>query len=517
MEATDTDAVWVGIDLGTQSVRTVIADDRGRVLGLGSAPLDSRRVGTAVRQHEQDPHQWWDAAGVASRQAFAELRKGTFTWRTGGSGIGARRTEKVGGVAICSTSGTVLLADDRGAPLTPALMYDDARAADELTRIHDRADVPGSSAIQLSWALPKIGWLLRHHTITGRSTIHAAHSADTIAASLVGHRVSTDTSHALKSGYDVVGDRWNSTLTDAAGIDISMLPDVVRPGTVLGAVTPSAAAHTGIPHGTPVVAGMTDGCAAQIAAGALAPGAWNSVLGTTLVLKGVTEKLVDDPDGAVYSHRHPDGGWLPGGASNVGAGMVAEEFGEHDLDALASAARAHEPAGAVIYPLTAHGERFPFVRPDAERFEVGNLRGPADRYAAILQGVAFVERLCFERLAAIGADISGQISVTGGATRSDYWNQLRADVLGRRLVLPATAEPSFGMAVLASARQDSVAARAARMVSRRGVVEPRPDGGERLASGYERFIAELAARGYISETFTTGGKVHATTIRGTDE
>lgn len=93
----------------------------------------------------------------------------------------------------------------------------------------------------------------------------------------------------------------------------------------------TAAAHRGLPAETPILAGMTDGCAAQISAGALAEGHWNSVLGTTLVLKGVAHRLLRDPEGAVYSHRHPDEGWLPGGASNVGAGALARHFDNRGL------------------------------------------------------------------------------------------------------------------------------------------------------------------------------------------
>ncbi|WP_116952810.1 FGGY-family carbohydrate kinase [Jiangella endophytica] len=499
MDPRSADVIWVGIDLGTQSVRVLLADDTGQVLALGSARLTSHRRSDAGRRHEQDPHQWWEAVGEASRQAFGELPP-------------ACRSAPVGAVAVCSTSGTVLLGDDRGAPLTPALMYDDARAVDELARLKRRlAEADGSAgsgtAVQLSWALPKIDWLFRHHTTTGLSGRYVAHSADVIAAALVGHRVDTDSSHALKSGYDVAGRRWDERLLGAAGVDPATLPEVVAPGSTLGTVTHAAAAHTGIAAGTPIVAGMTDGCAAQIAAGALTPGSWNSVLGTTLVLKGVSPTLIDDPAGAVYSHRHPDGGWLPGGASNVGAGAVAGEFADDDLDALAAAAgRRYEPAGAVIYPLTARGERFPFVRPDATRFELGATSSRAERYAAVVQGVAYVERLCFERLAALGAPVDGDIRITGGGTRSDYWNQLRADVLGRPLVIPRTPEPAFGMAVLASAaghRVDApgvtVTQRAAAMVGRRAVVEPRADAHERLAEGYDRLVAELTRRGYLDD------------------
>lgn len=503
MDPRPADVIRVGIDLGTQSVRVLLADDAGRVLALGSARLTSHRRGDGDRRHEQDPHQWWEAVGDASRQAFGALPTAR---PRGAAGTGATPSAGgppvVGAVAICSTSGTVLLGDDHGAPLTPALMYDDARAVDELARLNAR--LGDGRTVQLSWALPKIDWLFRHHTTTGLSGRHVMHSADVIAAALVGHRVDTDSSHALKSGYDVVAGRWDAALLAAADVDPATLPAVVPPGTTLGTVTAAAAEHTGIPAGTPVVAGMTDGCAAQIAAGALTVGSWNSVLGTTLVLKGVSATLIDDPAGAVYSHRHPDGGWLPGGASNVGAGAVAGEFADDDLDALAAeAGRRFEPAGAVIYPLTARGERFPFVRPDATRFELGATSSRAERYAAVVQGVAFVERLCFERLAALGAPTDGDIRITGGGTRSDYWNQLRADVLGRPLVMPRTPEPAFGMAVLASASghhadaKVTVTDRAAVMVGRRAVVEPRADAHERLTEGYERLVAELTRRGHL--------------------
>ena len=83
-----------------------------------------------------------------------------------------------------------------------------------------------------------------------------------------------------------------------------------------------------------MVSGATDGCAAQLGAGALSVGSWNSVLGTTLVLKGVTRELIRDPLGAVYSHKAPNGDWLPGGASSTGAGVISRDFPGADLDEL---------------------------------------------------------------------------------------------------------------------------------------------------------------------------------------
>jgi sugar (pentulose or hexulose) kinase len=343
--------------------------------------------------------------------------------------------------------------------------------------------------MQPTWALPKILWLEPR----GR---RIAHSADVVAAHLVGHPVATDTSHALKTGYDLVAGCWPYDAFDRLGLAPEAFPEVVLPGAELGRVSAANAEVTGVPAGTPVYAGMTDGCAAQIAAGALTPGAWNSVLGTTLVLKGVSKDLLEDPTGAVYSHRHPDGGWLPGGASNTGAGALTELLPGADLDAFDRAAGELGPIDSAIYPLTKKGERFPFVAPQAERFELGDFPDDLHRYAGILQGVAFVERLAFVHLDKLGAEPVGSVSLTGGAVRSRYWNQLRSDVLGVPVELPETPDPAYGMAVLAASRGTSVAQTAGRMVRIERVLEPRPQG--LLNDLYGEFVAELTRRGYLA-------------------
>lgn len=481
--------LWVGVDVGTQSLRVVVVDATGAPAGQAARPLRSvRQYAKHDRTHEQDATSWWRALGEASREALA--------------GVEPRRVE---GIALCSTSGTVLLTDRDGAALGPALMYDDARAAAEERRA---AEAGGDLwralgyPMQRSWALPKALWLLGRadpatRAAAARGDVRLAHSADYLAGRLTGGPVATDFSHALKTGYDLLGGGWPGAVLDQLGLPVAMLPEVVRPGTRLGTVGAAAAGHTGLVAGTPVLAGMTDGCAAQIAAGALTPGSWNSVLGTTLVLKGVTVERLADPGGAVYSHRHPDGGWLPGGASNVGAGAIAARYRVDDLAALDLAAAGHEPAGVVMYPLTSRGERFPFVRPDAEPITLGVAAGEAERYAATLQGIAFVERLCYAYLRTLGAPTDGRLTVTGGGSRSRYWCQLRADILGRPLHRVERHEPAFGMAILAAAGTGPLTGTARRMVRLADTVEPRPGVTERFAEPFGRLLDELVGRGYI--------------------
>jgi sugar (pentulose or hexulose) kinase len=462
---------WIGVDLGTQSVRAVRIAASGAVLGRAARPLSSSRPDEV--RHEQDPLDWFAAVDTA---------------------LAAVADPSAAGIAICSTSGTVLLTDTTGRPLTQALMYDDARAAAELPRIVAADPARWSTAMQPTWALPKLLWLTASAP-SRRTEWRIAHSADAVAAHLVGHPVATDTSHALKTGYDLIAGTWPFDAFDRLGLGRDIFPEVVLPGAVLGRVSAAKAQVTGVPEGTPVYAGMTDGCAAQIAAGALAPGAWNSVLGTTLVLKGVSKDLLDDPTGAVYSHRHPDGGWLPGGASNTGAGALSVLLPGADLDAFDRQARALGPIDAAVYPLTKRGERFPFVAPDATGFELGELPDDLHRYAGVLQGVAFIERLAFEHLVKLGAEPVESLSLTGGAVRSGYWNQLRADILGVPVHLPATPDPAYGMAILAACGDASVTETAARMVTVAEVLEPRPSA--RLEHLYGEFVAELDRRGYL--------------------
>lgn len=369
--------MWMGIDLGTQSVRAVVAADDGEILGSGSAPLTGRRDGV---RHEQRPLDWWTALCAASRQALRDCP--------------APRA-----LAVCATSGTVLLGDREGRPLTPGVMYDDGRAVAEAAR----AKAPPS------WALPKVMWLLKEHGAGAGDAVRVMHQADLVLARLAGTPLPTDSSHALKTGYDLERDDWPRRRFAKLGLPDGIFPDVVRPGTRIGEVGRAAAEETGIPAGTAVVAGMTDGCAAQLASGSLAVGSWNSVLGTTLVLKGVTSSPVEDPAGVVYNHRAPDGTWLPGGASGVGGGVLTAAFPALDPIRMDALARDHEPARVVAYPLVATGERFPFVAPEATGFLLGEPASDAEHWLALLTGVGLVERLCFDYLDLLGAQNYGRL------------------------------------------------------------------------------------------------------------
>ncbi len=479
MDHQEQDAAYLGIDLGTSGVRAIALDSQGGELGSGQCALRSDfRSGP---RHEQDPQEWWTALGTATRAAMATVTD-----------------HRLAAVAVDSTSGTILLEGRDLVPRTPGLMYDDSRAVAQA----DRAAVAGHGVwtkfgvtMQRSWALPRALWLVENTDIEAGSRI--VHQGDHMVSRLTGRPTATDSSQALKTGLDLLTMQWPTAVFDQLGLDPSLLPEPVLPGTILGVVSTAAAEHTGIPAGAEVKAGMTDGCAAQIASGALIAGSWSSALGTTLILKGSSVEPLIDPSGAVYGHRSPDGGWLPGGASSIGAGVITEEFAGSDLTELTRQAAGHEHLGWVRYPLTAQGERFPFVAPAARGFSTGVPVDQAEAFAAVLQGIAFTERLAFARLQRLGATIQGQVRLTGGATVNDYWNQLRVDILGRPAVLPASSQAAFGAAILAASEPGTVGSHAASMVRLIRAYEPDIERGAGFGESYEQFTTALTDRGWL--------------------
>ncbi len=480
-------AVWLGLDIGTQGCRAVAIDADGRQLARAEAPLVSIREGD---RHEQDPAAW--VAGAFT--ALAEVTR-------------ALPTSAVGGIAICGTSGTMLIADEDLRPLTCGLMYDDARGAAHgasLAEVWAECAARNGYRIQPTWALAKLSWLFDALPEVRRGRVFFV--ADYVGSWLAGEPLAADCSHALKAGYDLVRGCWPQAEFEHAGMATDVLPPVVRSGSVVGTVGRAAAPMTGVAAGTPIVAGMTDGCASQIAAGAVRPGDWNSALGTTLVLKGVSSGLVIDPDGAVYSHRHPDGAWLPGGASSSGGGALTAALPAIPATEVDRIAEPLLPTRLVSYPIATPGERFPFVRPDAEPFRSAQPANDAELAASLLQGVAFVERLCFSHLADLGADTSGAISFTGGAAKSDLWNQLRADVLGRPTRLPKNADAAAGMAILAAASWRTVEEAANAMVRGYRTVEPRQRWDDRWHDVYLTLVDELDRRGYISPSLASAAR-----------
>jgi sugar (pentulose or hexulose) kinase len=249
-----------------------------------------------------------------------------------------------------------------------------------------------------------------------------------------------------------------------------------------------------------VVAGMTDGCASQVASGAVSPGEWNTTIGTTLVVKGVTCQEIKDPEGRLYSHRHLEGYWMPGGASNTGADWVSHAF-QHDLEELNRQAAALIPTGYLAYPLRQKGERFPFIAPQARGFAPAGLP-PATLFAANMEGVAYIERYAYDMIRQLSGEAVQAVFTAGGASNSASWLTIRSNVLNLPVYKMRHVTGAVGAAIVAASKTHfsslTEATKALTQIEKE--VYPTPALSASYAESYGQFLQVLQGKGYIKNT-----------------
>jgi sugar (pentulose or hexulose) kinase len=244
---------------------------------------------------------------------------------------------------------------------------------------------------------------------------------------------------------------------------------------------------------------MTDGCASQIASGAVKIGDWNTTIGTTLVIKGVTREPVEDPKGRLYNHRHPMGWWMPGGASNTGADWITRSFSE-DLAALNQQALTLMPTGFLAYPLCRKGERFPFIAPDARGFAPEGL-GKAQLFTANMEGVGYIERYAFEIIESLSGEEVKAVYTAGGGSKSDAWLKIRSNILHLPIYKMKHVTGAVGAAILAASQTHftSITEAASALTRIDKKIQPSSRLSNKYDDTYQQFLALLQKKEYITK------------------
>jgi len=412
----------LGFDVGTSGVRALAVDAHGKVLGAGAAKLPPSLLAGARR--EQHPDDWWYGLQAACRVLGKQLD-----------------LSKARAVALDATSGTILPVDQSSNPLAAGRMYDDADTGDLAAKIAALAPRESAAHGATSPAARALGWydLPNVHRIL--------HQADWLNRKLGADDFVTDENNALKTGYDPVARAWPAWL-ETLGLPHALLPKVVPVGTPIGKVDAIAASFLGIPAGITLAAGTTDGCATFLASGASRIGEGATALGSTIVLKLLSDRPIFAPQYGIYSHRIGDQ-WLAGGASNCGGKTLAALFAEDEIVALSAKLDVAQPTNLDYYPLPSQGERFPIA--DAQLAPRLTPR-PADDATflqAILEGLARVEKLGYDRLAELGGPNLVSVRHAGGGARNAAWMQLRARQLGVPQTAAWSEEAAAGSARLA--------------------------------------------------------------------
>jgi len=416
-------ALFIGIDLGTSGVRACAVDQTEKLLHLCSTPLAS-----PVKKHQlitQDPALWWQATDQVLKQLFAQIDP-----------------SEVVAISVNGTSGTVLLCDDAGQPVADAVMYNDASCTEQAERI--KALAPQSSGSHgASSGLAKLLYLQEKHPQATR----LSHQADWITGQLCGRFDITDANNALKTGYDPQTEEWPDWLQQL-NVNTHLLPRVVAPGTAIGTLKTGLYKRYELNPHCLLVSGTTDSIAAFLATGASKPGDAVTSLGSTLVLKIISEKAISAPELGIYSHKFGDY-WLAGGASNTGGAVLKHYFNQQQLNELTPLLNPEKLTGLNYYPLIEVGERFPVNNPALQPRLEPKAENEVEFFQAILEGIGQIELDGYNKLQQLGAPYPTQVETAGGGSQNPSWTRIRQQLLGVPVHSALFSEACYGSALLA--------------------------------------------------------------------
>ena len=475
-------AYFIGIDVGTQGARAVLVDEQGEVIATGAKKFS---LDKGFRE-EQSPEIWWTDCCIIIDEIIDSLDS-------------SFDKESILAISVTSTSGTIIPIDKNNKPLHKAIMYSDPRSdmqGKQIRALAIQKNPNGYTGFSASSGISKILWYLENYPEQVSHISHFIHASDYIVGQLCGNFSTTDYTNVLKTGYDLEALQWPEYLTLDLGIKKAWLQNVVPSGTVIGKLHSDLANKWGL-NRIDVVVGITDGCASQMSSGAVSLGDWNTTIGTTLVVKGVTKNPVVDKLGRLYSHRHPEGYWMPGGASNTGADWISLDF-QTDLGLLSEKASKLVPTGKIAWPLKQEGERYPIFSSEA-RAIVPEVSSMEELFAANMEGVAFIERLAYEIIEDLSGEKIDKVYTAGGGSNSDLWLKIRASVLNIPIYKCKEASGALGAAIMAASNTfyTSLTAAAKQMTKVDKVVLPDISLVEKYEQQYQEFIKKLKELNYL--------------------
>ncbi|WP_372522967.1 preQ(1) synthase [Sulfuricaulis sp.] len=420
------DGLYIGIDLGTTGCRAIAVDASGTIKAEMSAP-----IAAPLRKDDQvtqDPTVWWKAVSGCLQNLLKEIDPA-----------------RVRALAVDGTSGTLLLSDNKGNPVTPAIMYNDRRAVEQADTIATLADT-NSGAQGAGSSLAKLLWL--HERKLDKRATHALHQSDWISGRLTGRYGHSDYNNCLKLGFDAEKMAWPKWV-NKLGLNVTLLPEVHVPGEPLETVSADIAKNFGLPADTQVLAGTTDGVAAFLAAGATEPGHAVTVLGTTLVLKLLSDKPVFSLEHGIYSHRLGKY-WLAGGASNSGGAVLLQYFKVEQMQEMTPLLDPENFTELDYYPLPDIGERFPVNNPEMmPRLEPlpGN---SITFFQGMLEGIGRIEAQGYKLLEKLGAPAITTVYTAGGGAKNPAWERIRERILRVKMEKARSKHAAYGSALLAA-------------------------------------------------------------------
>ncbi len=473
--------LYIGVDLGTSSVKLLLMDKSGKVMNTVSReyPLHFPHPGWS----EQEPEDWY-------RETMAGLKE----LLEGFDG------SKVAGLSFGGQMHGLVMLDSKDCVIRPAILWNDGRTKEENDYLNNEIGKENLSKYTANisftgFTAPKILWVKKNEPDNFARISKIMLPKDYLAYRLTGVHC-TDVSDA--SGMlllNVEKRMWSKEMCGICGISQEMLPKLYESYECVGTILPEIAAQLGLGNNVKVAAGAGDNAAAAVAAGVVGDGSCNISLGTSGTVFVASKKFGVDKNNALHAFCDANGAYHFMGcmlsAASCNKWWMDEIIGSKDYakeqEMITKLGENH-----VYYLPYLMGERSPYNDPDARGVFIGMTMDTvrADMTQAVLEGVAFALRDCLEVVKSLGIQIE-RTKICGGGAKSPLWKKIITNVLNIKLdILEAEEGPSLGGAMLAAVacgEYSSVEEACGKIVKTVDTITPDKELAEKYEARYQQY------------------------------
>ena len=473
--------LYIGIDLGTSSVKLLLMDSSGKIVNIVTEeyPVSYPHPGWS----EQRPEDWYEKTVAGVRKLIRDADR-----------------EQIAGISFGGQMHGLVILDRDDQVIRPAILWNDGRTGEETAYLNttigkEKLSEYTANIAFAGFTAPKLLWVRKHEPENFARIAKIMLPKDYLAYRLTGV-FCTDMSDA--SGmllFDVKNRRWSREMCEICGIAPSQLAKCYESYETVGTVLPQVARELGVPASVKVAAGAGDNAAAAVGTGTVGDNRCNISLGTSGTIFLSSKKFGVDSNNALHSFAHADGNYHLMGcmlsAASCNKWWMDDITGRGDYGAeqkdITDLGENH-----VFFLPYLMGERSPHNNPDARGVLIGMSMDTtrADMTQAVLEGVAFALRDSLEVAKSLGLRIEST-RICGGGAKSPLWKRIVANVLNLKVEMIEVEEgPALGGAMLAAVacgEFGSVEEAAEKLVKVTDAIEPEPELAEKYERQYRKF------------------------------
>ena len=435
-------------DIGTSVLKAALLEDDAVLKGMETRRFEFSK-NAAPGHFEADTEAWVSAFADATRTLLSKYTSGAAA---------------VPDAVVISGNGPTLVPVSLGRLLEPAMYWMDRRAVKESEEINKFQEF----YIDPGFYLPKALWIAGNRPDIYKQADYFLSCPESMVYLLTGVPVTVLPGARFEKYF------WSNELLESLGLDKSKFPEFRKPGFTAGAVTSAASKTFGLPQGIPVIAGGPDFLVSQLGAAAVSPGRACDRAGTSEGINLCTEHYI--PDTRLMSYGHVAEPWfnVSGIISTSGKSL---EWAKGILGGKSVTGSLRERPSKLIFLPYLAGERAPHWDPAARGSFIGlGLETTREQMmTAVMESVGFAIRDVLEVMAENGAECD-ELRITGGPARNELWNRIKADVSGKRILVPEASEPELTGCLVFAVKElgmySSLAEAADRLVRIKKVYEP---------------------------------------------